>query len=378
MSSTGPRRDAIGRRGTHPASRSGHRAGRGTDGDRAEPDPVRPVSLARPRTDPRRGAGRTHRHRVDRGPGRRAPRRRRGHAPRLAAAGRLRSSARARPAPVMGPLGHIGRGTGPDPGGARPGPGRHERTGRLQPADRRIRPDDDPRRQPAAAAAPRTAARADLAATRGRGAPGRDRRHRRARVDGPGGGRPGDRLRLPGHRRSTAARGGDRADGLGDRPGGSRRSGTRGDPARPDRWAGQAAGAARRVGLHRPGGAPDPRDRGHDQRRDARDGQAGRLAHQRGARPAGRRAGVAASAARRPARWGRARHVPRRAAAADVLVLRPAQRHRHAAHRVVQRARPRPERRALLRQPAPIRGRRAAAQRRRSGGRLLSIGRRAG
>ena len=42
--------------------------------------------------------------------------------------------------------------------------------------------------------------------------------------------------------------------------------------------------------------------------------------------------------------------------AADVAVLRPAQRHRHAAHRVVERPGPRSERRAVLRQPAPLRG----------------------
>ena len=55
----------------------------------------------------------------------------------------------------------------------------------------------------------------------------------------------------------------------------------------------------------------------------------------------------------------------------DVAVLRPAQRHRHAAHLVVERPRPRPERRAVLRQPAPLRERRAAAQRGRSERRVL-------
>ena len=84
-----------------------------------------------------------------------------------------------------------------------------------------------------------------------------------------------------------------------------------------------------------------------------------------------RRAGPPPRAARRRPRRRRARHVPRRAAPADVAVLRPAQRHRHAAHRVVERPRPRPQRRALLRQPAPLRERRAAAQRGRSERRVL-------
>ena len=76
-----------------------------------------------------------------------------------------------------------------------------------------------------------------------------------------------------------------------------------------------------------------PGDRGDDQRRDAGHGQAGRLAHQRRARPAGRRAGPAPRAARRRPRRRRPRHVPGRAAAADLAVLRPAERDRHAAHR---------------------------------------------
>ena len=67
------------------------------------------------------------------------------------------------------------------------------------------------------------------------------------------------------------------------------------------------------------------------------------------------------------------RHVPRGAAAADVAVLRPAERDRHAAHVVVERPRPRPERRAVLRQPPPLRRRRAAPQRRRPGRRVLTI-----
>ena len=51
----------------------------------------------------------------------------------------------------------------------------------------------------------------------------------------------------------------------------------------------------------------------------------------------------------------RAGRVPRRAAAAGLAVLRPAQRHRHAAHVLVERPRPGPERRALRRQPAALR-----------------------
>ena len=47
------------------------------------------------------------------------------------------------------------------------------------------------------------------------------------------------------------------------------------------------------------------------------------------------------------------------------------ERHRHAAHGLVERARPRPQRRAVLRQPAPVRDRRAAAQRGRPERRVL-------
>ena len=54
------------------------------------------------------------------------------------------------------------------PAVARARPRRHQRPRRVQPADRRVRPDDDPGRQPPAAAAPRAPARADVAAARGR------------------------------------------------------------------------------------------------------------------------------------------------------------------------------------------------------------------
>ena len=89
-----------------------------------------------------------------------------------------------------------------------------------------------------------------------------------------------------------------------------------------------------------------------------------------------RRAGAPPGAPRRPDRRGRPRHVPRRAAAADVAVLRPAERHRHAAHVLVERPRPRPQRRAVLRQPPPVRGGRAAPQRRRSRAGVLTVERR--
>ena len=78
--------------------------------------------------------------------------------------------------------------------------------GVLQPADRRVRPDDDPGGQPAAAAAPRAPARADVAAARGPGAARRDRRDRRARVDRPLGRGARDRVRVPGHRGPPARR----------------------------------------------------------------------------------------------------------------------------------------------------------------------------
>ena len=49
-----------------------------------------------------------------------------------------------------------------------------------------------------------------------------------------------------------------------------------------------------------------------------------------------------------------------------------AERHRHAAHVLVERPGARPQHRALLREPPPLRGGRAAAQRRRPGRRLLT------
>ena len=83
---------------------------------------------------------------------------------------------------------------------------RDQRARRLLAADRRVRPDDDPRDQPAAAAAPRAPARTDVAATRGRRAARRHRRDRRSRLDRPVGRRARDRVRLPRHRRPPAGR----------------------------------------------------------------------------------------------------------------------------------------------------------------------------
>ena len=79
----------------------------------------------------------------------------------------------------LGPLGDLRCRAGAHAGGPRARRRRDERPRCLQPADRRIRPDDDPGRQPAAPAAPRAAARADVAAARGRRAARRDGRHRR-------------------------------------------------------------------------------------------------------------------------------------------------------------------------------------------------------
>ena len=83
----GPRRRVAGMtddrtRWSGPPARA--RPGRRPDRHRAEPDPVRPLPLARPRADPRRGTRRAPRHGLGRGPRRRPARRRRGHAPRLA------------------------------------------------------------------------------------------------------------------------------------------------------------------------------------------------------------------------------------------------------------------------------------------------------
>ncbi len=60
--------------------------------------------------------------------------------------------------------------------------------------------------------------------------------------------------------------------------------------------------------------------------------------------------------------------------AADVLVLRPPERDRHAPHGLVERAGPGPIGGAVLRQPAPLRDGRAAAQRGRSERRVLTGG----
>ena len=165
----------------------------------------------------------------------------------------------------LGPLGDVRRGAGADPGRPRARHRRDQRPRRLQPADRRVRADDDPGRQPPAAAAPRAPARADVAAARGRRAARRDRRDRRAGLDRPGGRRARDGVRLPGRRRPAPRRRGRDAE---------RRRTTTAAPlgelhARPRRRPGDAARAARRVRLHRPRRAADARDRGDDQRRDA-------------------------------------------------------------------------------------------------------------
>ncbi len=68
----------------------------------AQPDPVGPLPLARPRTDSLSGAGSPDRDRVGRGPRRRAGRRRRGDAPRLAQCGCVRPAPVARPAADAG------------------------------------------------------------------------------------------------------------------------------------------------------------------------------------------------------------------------------------------------------------------------------------
>ena len=157
------------------------------------------------------------------------------------------------PQPRLGPLGDVGRRAGPHPGVARARPDRHQRARRVQPADRRVRADDDPGGQPAAAAAARAAARADVAAARGRRAARRDGRHRRAGLDRPGGRGAGHGVRLPGG-------GGPPPAGRGRRRS-RRRDGdeplVRRADARSGRRPGDAAGAARRIGLHRARGAAD-------------------------------------------------------------------------------------------------------------------------
>ena len=185
---------------------SGPRTSRRPDGHRVESHPLGPLSVARSRTHPRRGARRTSRDGVRRGTGGRSARGRRGDAPRLAELRGVRSPARPRAAPFLGPLGDLGRRAGSDASGPRARRRRDERPRCLQPADRRIRRDDDPGRQPAPPAAPRAAARTDVAAARGRRAAGRDRRHRRVGIDRPGRRCARDRVRVPGGRGPPLAR----------------------------------------------------------------------------------------------------------------------------------------------------------------------------
>jgi phosphoglycerate dehydrogenase-like enzyme len=75
---------------------------------------------------------------------------------------------------------------------------------------------------------------------------------------------------------------------------------------------------------------------------------------------------------RGPPRRGRARHLPRGATASLVAAVGAAERHRDAAYLVVLGPGARSQHRPLLRQPPAIPRRRAAAERRRSGRRLLS------
>ena len=80
---------------------------------------------------------------------------------------------------------------------------------------------------------------------------------------------------------------------------GRRGTGRRRPAARSRRRPRVAAGAPRRVRFHRARPATDARDRGPDRCRHAGPGEARGVAHQRGPRPADRRAGPAPGAARR-------------------------------------------------------------------------------
>ena len=274
MDRAGPRRSGrvTERRAARTASqpRTGQRTRRRADGDRPEPDPVRPLPVARPRADPRRRPGCPARDGLGRGPRRRPARRRRGDAARLAELGRVRPPAGPRPAPGLGPFGDLGGRARADAGVPRARPGRDQRPRRVQPADRRVRADDDPGRQPAAAPAPRAPARADVAAARGRRAARRDRRDRRPGLDRAGG-RPLWRRALAVGSSPSAATPSStrRRASVEDEVRGGRRA-----AARSRRRSGDAPRAARRIRFHRPGRAADARDGGHDQRRDARHGQA--------------------------------------------------------------------------------------------------------
>ena len=161
----GPRRPRDGRR--HPAT-----AGPGS-GPGGAPTAIAlsPILSARYRSRDlelhSRGRARgPDRDAVARGPDRRAGRGCRGPAPGLALVGCVRPAAGPCAAPELRPLGVDRRRAGIDAGGPRARPRVHERPRGVLAADRRVRPDDDPRGQPPAARPPRAPARANVAAAR--------------------------------------------------------------------------------------------------------------------------------------------------------------------------------------------------------------------
>ena len=275
---------------------SGLRTGRRPVGDRAVADPLGTLPGPGSGEDPRGRARCPDRDAVARGPDRRAGRGRRGPPAGLAVVGGVRPAPHPRPAPQLRPLG-LGRGgAGADAGGARSRDRDHECARGLLAADRRVRPDDDPGGQPPAAGAPRTPARADVAAARGRRTPRRHGRDRGPWLDRTGGRCARDGLRLPSRRGPASLR---RRAG---EPGRRRDTLLRRGDARPGRRAGEHGGAAGRVRLRRACGAAHARDRGHDRWPGAGGDEALSLADQHRPRAARRRAGPARSPPRGPDR----------------------------------------------------------------------------
>ena len=226
------------------------------------------------------------------------------------------------------------------PAGRGARPRHHERPRRVQPPDRRVRPDDDPGDQPPAAPAARAPARADLAAARGRASCATS--PSASSASGRSGARSG-RSRRPSAAGSSRPVGGPmpgRAPAIA--PGRPPRATRAGRSARPCSTGCSVRRDCRSSSPSRTSSSwprRSPRRRRTSSTADtlaAR--EARRLAHQRRPRPARRRARAPPGAPGGPARWRRPRRVPRGAAAADVALLRPAERDRHAPHVVVERA----------------------------------------
>ena len=134
---------------------------------------------------------------------RRAAGRRGGDAPRPPPGGDVRPDPVPRAVAALGPFRHGGRRARADAGEPLARPRDHERAGRLQPADRRVRDAHDPRGLASPAAAHGAPGGADVAAAGGARAAGRDRGHRGPGVHRARRRRAGDGVRLPGRRHAA-------------------------------------------------------------------------------------------------------------------------------------------------------------------------------